>query len=158
MSSNYVVPPNASPVHRSFAQYINAGNTSDLDGIANIMDDEKFMWSMFPTSLNIPPLSKAQAVPYLRDVWLPTVNSFVFKVLTVTEPNDSTVIAHLQGEAVSKLGNVMKNEYLIVLNFVPSKIEGELPKISTYTEFMDSKALADFQAAEAKSKAAAAAK
>ncbi len=62
----------------------------------------------------------------------------------------------LQGEAVSKLGSVLKNEYLIVLNFVPSKVEGELPKISTYTEFMDSKALTDFQAAEAKAKAAAA--
>ncbi|KAF9025828.1 hypothetical protein BDZ89DRAFT_1068072 [Hymenopellis radicata] len=158
MAPNYVVPPNASPAHRSFAQYINSWNAMDLDALAKTMDDEKFMWSMFPTSLNIPPLSKAQAVPYLKDVLLPTINSFVFKILTVTEPNNSIVISHLQGEAVSKLGNVLKNEYLIVLNFVPSKIEGELPKISTYTEFMDSKALTDFQAAEAKAKAGVAAK
>ncbi|KAF9020778.1 hypothetical protein BDZ89DRAFT_1071989 [Hymenopellis radicata] len=125
MAPNYVVPPNASLAHRAFAQYINSWNPMDLDALAETMDDEKFMWSMFPTSINIPPLSKAQA---------------------------------LQGELVTKLGNVLKNEYLMVLNFVPSKIEGELPKISTYMEFMDSKAVMDWRAAEAKSKADAAAK
>ncbi|KAF9020808.1 hypothetical protein BDZ89DRAFT_1072030, partial [Hymenopellis radicata] len=128
MAPNYVVPPNAT-------------GTDGLGCSCKTMDDEKFMWSMFPTSLNIPPLSKAQAVPYLKD----------FKVLTVTEPNDSTS-CHAW-EAVPSWGTSEKR-VSDVLNFVPSKIEGELPKISTYTEFMDSKALTDFQAAEAKSKAA----
>ncbi|KAF9042671.1 hypothetical protein BDZ89DRAFT_1059892, partial [Hymenopellis radicata] len=31
-----------------------------------------------------------------------------------------------------------KNEYLIVMTFVPSKVAGELLKIANYTEFMDS--------------------
>ncbi|KAF9020809.1 hypothetical protein BDZ89DRAFT_1072035 [Hymenopellis radicata] len=38
-----------------------------------------------------------------------------------------------------------KNEYLIVMTFVPSKVAGELPKIANYTEFMDSQVMVEFR-------------
>ncbi len=80
MSSNYVVPPNASPAHRTFAKYVNGLNVLDVDAITTTMDDEKFMWSMFPTSLHIPSLSKAQAVPYIKEAFVPVMNSFVVRI------------------------------------------------------------------------------
>ncbi len=79
MASNYVVPPNASPAHRSFAEFVNSWNALDLDAITATMDDEKFMWSILPTSMKIPPLSKAQAVAYLKDHILATLDSFAVR-------------------------------------------------------------------------------
>ena len=71
-----------------------------------------------------------------------------FNRCVIWEPN--APIIQVKGDAVSKLGTVLKNEYMIIMDFVPSKVAGELPKISNYTEFMDSKALTDFMAAEDK--------
>ncbi|KAF9025829.1 hypothetical protein BDZ89DRAFT_1068075 [Hymenopellis radicata] len=38
-----------------------------------------------------------------------------------------------------------KNEYLIVMTFVASKVAGELPKIANCTELMDSQVMVEFR-------------
>ena len=72
----YEIPANASLAHKGLVQYIQRWNDLDLDGVSAFMDAEDFNWVMLPESLGFPAMNKAQSIPYLRDVFIPSVKSF----------------------------------------------------------------------------------
>ncbi|KAF9020789.1 hypothetical protein BDZ89DRAFT_1072008, partial [Hymenopellis radicata] len=147
----YEPPSTASPAHKTFAAYINGWDGMNIDAVTSTFDDEAFEWTILPTTLNIPgPLTKAQALAYIKDVLSPIIIAWKFHVLSVTEPNENMIISHVKSQAFMNPDlrldrEEFKNEYLIVMTFVPSKVAGELPKIANYTEFMDSQVMAEFR-------------
>ncbi|KAF9020780.1 hypothetical protein BDZ89DRAFT_1071995 [Hymenopellis radicata] len=70
----YEPPSTASPAHKTFAAYINRWDGMNIDAVTSTFDDEAFEWTILPTTLNIPgPLTKAQALAYIKDVLSPII-------------------------------------------------------------------------------------
>ncbi|KAF9042658.1 hypothetical protein BDZ89DRAFT_1059867, partial [Hymenopellis radicata] len=131
----------ASPAHKTFAAYIN-GYGMNIDAVTSTFDDEARMDY---------PSHDAQALTYVKDVLVsPIIIGWNFYVLSVIEPNENMNISHVKSQASMNPDlrldrEEFKNEYLIVMTLVSSKVAGDLPKIANYTELMDSMVMMEFR-------------
>ncbi|KAK0205232.1 hypothetical protein DFS33DRAFT_746865 [Desarmillaria ectypa] len=148
----YEPPAAASAAHKAFAEYINAFDTFDAERLLATFDDNDFTFTLLPKAMAVPSMNKAQFKSYFSTSMLPAFNGMSLKVHEVIEAGESTIVAHAQSDSVSKLGTEWHNEYIFIFKFAASK-GGELPKITSYTEYVNSAMVAGFIAEETKKRA-----
>ncbi|KAF8901411.1 hypothetical protein CPB85DRAFT_1439101 [Mucidula mucida] len=145
----YQAPSTASPAHKTFAQFVSAFNAFNIDGMLATFDDDSFEFIILPTAMKVPKMNKQQFGAYMKSTLGPSFDGMSITVHNVIEA-ENTIVAHAQSDSISKQGTEWHNEYIFIFKFTA----GPSPKITSYTEYVNSAFVAGFTAQEAKKRKA----
>ncbi|TCD64009.1 hypothetical protein EIP91_004677 [Steccherinum ochraceum] len=107
---------------------------------------EDFQYQSLPKSTGLPARDKASFVEYASSL-MAMMSDFKSDIHEVIETDD-TITVHASGQATSITGALYANEYIIIVH-VAKQADGEY-KLSSMKEFVDSKGMTEFMAAETK--------
>ncbi|KAJ4483774.1 hypothetical protein J3R30DRAFT_1827439 [Lentinula aciculospora] len=152
-SSLTYVPPLAAdqtPNLQTALAFIEARNSwfsraACSNGVEQMMSlfDESLEHRILPHSLGRPVLNKNQYKEYVHGL-LRFIRDYKISLREVVESNDSSIVIHASSVGTSLSGAIFTNEYIIILHFTSSTKSGELPKITSVKEFVDSKVTFEF--------------
>ncbi|KAJ3896146.1 hypothetical protein GG344DRAFT_61546 [Lentinula edodes] len=149
-SLTYLPPKKQSPNVQTALAFIEARNAwfsraACSSGVGQMMSlfDESLEHRILPQSLCRPVLNKNQYREYVQGL-LRFIRDYEISLHELIESNDNSIIIHASSVGASLSGATFKNEYMIILHFAPSPELGELPKITSVKEFVDSKTTAEF--------------
>ncbi|TCD64010.1 hypothetical protein EIP91_004678 [Steccherinum ochraceum] len=138
---------NPSPQLQAFLRWADALTVKkDPVALAAAMTDDYHHQSL-PKSMGFPPRDKAGFIEFSTTRFMVLMTDFQSEIVEVVETAD-TVVVHATATAVSTTGAPYANEYTIIAH-VAKQPDGEY-KVSSMKEFLDSKVLLEFMAAEQK--------
>ncbi|TCD64011.1 hypothetical protein EIP91_004679 [Steccherinum ochraceum] len=136
---------NPSPQLQAFLRWTDAMTVKrDPVALADSVTDD-LAYQTLPASMGFPPRDKAGFLQFSSLTFMAMLEDFWSEIHEVVETAD-TIAVHASGKATSITGAPYANEYTVIAH-VAKQANGEY-KISAMKEFLDSKVLLEFMAAE----------
>ncbi|CAA7260398.1 unnamed protein product [Cyclocybe aegerita] len=143
----FSVPEEPSSNLRAFLAYVDALHKWDHEAVMACFDDE-LEHRILPTSLGRPVRNRLQYGEFFKGM-MPMFRKFRVTIHEVIESDDKIAV-HASSKGESTLGTPYRNEYTLMITFVPPSPSSpgepveELPKMRHVKEFVDSAFSANF--------------
>ncbi|KAJ6489649.1 hypothetical protein C8R47DRAFT_1320203 [Mycena vitilis] len=144
----YTRPTNPSPTHQALLAWVDAVQSNDPAAMLACYDDSaEVSIQVLPASMGLPKMNKAAYADPLRKN-LANYKKYIKMTLYEVIEAGSAITVHAASEGESVSGTPWKNEYILIFHFTQPS-DGNLPKIVSFKEFMDSAAVQKFFAEDA---------